>query len=78
MHPVLNYLLEQHDQDWRSEYDDVLKATHFYQPLIAECSPTGEFGFYLSENNQMFMSSLPEALEDEVESFLETLSLTNS
>lgn len=78
MHPVLNYLLEQHDQDWRSEYDEVLKANHFYQPLIAECSPTGEFGFYLSEDNEMFMSSLPEALEDEVESFLESLIRPNA
>ena len=64
MHPILEYLLETHDPDWWSEMDSDL-GLHIYHPILSE-------DFYLTESNSMYMSTLTEGLEDELEAFLES------
>ena len=66
MHPILEYLLETHDPEWRSEMDSDL-GLHIYNPVISN-----DFGFYLTENDSMYLSTLTEGLEYEMEAFLES------
>lgn len=63
---VLDYLLK-HDSEWRYEWSEELKSHHFFNPSLL-------FDFCLTPEGSMFMSSLPEALEDVIEDFLDTLS----